>query len=72
MTAVAEESAAATQEVSAGTQEVHAQAEETLALAARLRDVSDDLATFLEKFGPLAHNSKGETFHRPGAAQRAA
>ncbi|MCC7364737.1 MAG: globin-coupled sensor protein [Dehalococcoidia bacterium] len=72
VTAVAEESAAATQEVSAGTQQVHAQAEETLALAARLREVSDDLATFLEKFGPLAHNSKGETFHRPGAVQRAA
>jgi methyl-accepting chemotaxis protein len=60
--AAAEQAAASSQEVSASVQEVTAQVGEVDGLAGTLDGLSGEMAQFLVRFGPLAHNSKGETF----------
>lgn len=61
-TAVSEQSAAASEQVSASVEEVTAQIGELAGLSRGLATISDDMTTFLGRFGTLAHNSKGERF----------
>jgi len=63
-TAVAEQSAAASEQVSAGVEEVSAQIGELATLSRSLASISDEMATFLARFGVLAHNSAGVTFKK--------
>ena len=60
--AVAEESAAASEEVSASVEEVSAQITEMANQTMSLARSTTELATFIARFGVLAHNSEGDTF----------
>lgn len=62
-TAITEQSAAASQEVSASVEEVSAQISELTKLSSSLAEISDEMAVFLTRFGNLAHDSQGATFH---------
>jgi len=60
--AVSEESAAASQQVSASVEEVSAQVSELSDLARRLGEVTSSMASFLGRFGALAHDSEGRSY----------
>ncbi|WP_322797377.1 globin-coupled sensor protein [Tepidiforma sp.] len=60
--AVAEQSAAASQQVSASVEEVAAQVSEIARETKHLTASTADLASFIARFGTVAHNSRGETF----------
>jgi methyl-accepting chemotaxis protein len=68
---VTEQSAAASQQVSASVEEVSAQMSEISREAAALAASTTELATFIGRFGVLAHNSRGERFRGTGPTQAA-
>jgi methyl-accepting chemotaxis protein len=68
--AVAQQSAAASQQVSASVEEIAAQVSEIARETQALAGSTAELASFILRFGTLAHNSRGETFtlRQPAAA----
>jgi methyl-accepting chemotaxis protein len=60
--AIAEESAAASEQVSASVEEVSAQITEIARQSQQLASTTTALATFIARFGNLAHNAKGDRF----------
>ncbi len=60
--AIAEQSAASSQQLSASVEEIAAQVSEIARETQLLAGSTADLASFILRFGTLAHNSRGETF----------
>lgn len=70
--AVAEQSAAASEQVAASVQEVSNYITQTAQQALSLSSTTAELAGFITRFGPLAHNAKGERFSGTAAVQQQA
>lgn len=70
--AVAEQSAAASEQVAASVQEVSNYITQTAQQALSLSSTTSELAGFITRFGPLAHNAKGERFTGSATPTRAA
>lgn len=68
---VAQESAASSQQVAATVEEVSAQTADVASRAAALASTIEILASFIARFGVLAHNARGERFV-PAEQKRAA